>query len=242
MAVLTESDWKKTIENPYGVPGVRDPDPIAFMPADVEAGVLYRDVFAIADGLSRELRTDIDARCGSLRGCTAKFADLIVLHEIGHVYVDRTRFGRPNMWLTEFAADYLAYAYLREAQHPDLMAWNIMNTITARIAPTVGSLEEFERQRATADGFKRLEPELPRLHGILMEHIPLVYERVGSAFISRMVDAFPRQEHPSGCRTEGLSAGICESQELPEAEILRRLEAIAPGFSNWAQRYGDARR
>src|SRR6187455_1321713 len=51
VAVLTEPDWKATIENPYGVPGVRDPGPIAFMPADVERGTLYHEVLAIADRL-----------------------------------------------------------------------------------------------------------------------------------------------------------------------------------------------
>jgi len=40
VAVLTESDWKATTESPYGVPGVRDPGPIAFLPADVEQGML----------------------------------------------------------------------------------------------------------------------------------------------------------------------------------------------------------
>jgi hypothetical protein len=28
---------------------------------------------------------------------------------------------------------------------------------------------------------------------------------------------------------------------LPEAEILRRLDTIVPGFSAWSERYGTAR-
>ena len=241
VAVLNEADWKSAIDNPYGVPGVRQPGPIAFMPADVERGTLYREVLALADSLPAATKQDIAAKCGSLSACTLQFADLIVLHEITHVYVERTSFGRPNMWVGELAPDYLVYAYLRAEHRPELAAWNVMNAVTARMTPHVTSLESLEHERHNANSLTRLEPELPRLHGILMERIPEVYDRVGLDFIPRLATTFPRQEHPTGCWTEGLNAGICRSQELPEAEILHRLDAVAPGFSAWSQRYGTAR-
>lgn len=244
VAVLTEPDWKATIENPYGVPGIRNqgPKPIAFMPADVEQGTLYRQVLALADKLPAATKDDIAAKCGSLSACTLKFADLIILHEISHVYVERMAFGRPNMWVGELAPDYLVYQYLRGEQRPELGAWSIMNAVMARMDPHVKSLDDLEQRRREEGALDRLEPELPRLHGILMERIPEAHDRVGGDFIPRLVQAFPRQENPTGCGTTGLSAGICRSQELPEAEVLRRLDAITPGFTAWAGSYGTARR
>lgn len=168
VAVLTEPDWKAVIDNPYGVPGVRNPGPIAFLPADVEQGVLYRDVLSLAEGLPPAMRRDIDTRCTSLAACTLQFADLIVLHEIAHVYIERSSLGRPNFWLGEFAPDYLVYEYLRGEGGPKLTAWNLMNAVTAHIPPHVASLEEFERRRQEPGAFQSLTPELPRLHGILM--------------------------------------------------------------------------
>jgi hypothetical protein len=244
VAVLTEPDWKATIENPYGVPGIRDPGdkPIAFMPADVEQGTLYRRVVALADSLPAATKDDITAKCGSLSACTLQYADLIILHEISHVYVERIAFGRPNMWVGELAPDYLVYQYLRGEQRPELGAWGIMNAVMARMAPHVKSLDELEQRRREEGALDRLEPELPRLHGILMERIPEVHERVGADFLPRLVKAFPRQDNPTGCGTKGLNAGICRSHELPEAEVLRRLDAITPGFTAWAASYGTARR
>lgn len=244
VAVLTEPDWKATIENPYGVPGIRDPGPkpIAFMPADVEQGTLYREVLALADTLPAATKADIAAKCGSLSACTLKFADLIILHEISHIYVERMAFGRPNMWAGELAPDYLVYQYLRGGQRPELGAWTLMNAVMARMDPIVKSLDDLEQRRREEGALDRLEPELPRLHGILMERIPVVYERAGADFIPRLAKAFPKQEQPTGCGTKGLSAGICRSQEVPEAEVLRRLDAITPGFTAWAASYGTARR
>jgi len=244
VAVLTEPDWKATIDNPYGVPGIRDPGatPIAFMPADVEQGSLYREVIALADKLPAATKDDIAAKCGSLPACTLKFADLIILHEISHVYVERMTFGRPNMWVGELAPDYLVYQYLRGDQRPELGAWSIMNAVMARMTPHVKSLDDLEQRRREEGALDRLEPELPRLHGILMERIPEVHDRIGADFIPRLVKTFPRQENPTGCGTTGLNAGICRSQELPEAEVLRRLDAITPGFTAWAGTYGTARR
>ena len=64
---------------------------------------------------------------------------------------------------------------------------------------------------------------------------------MGTDFILRLAKAFPRQANPTGCWTEGLNWGICRSQELPEAEVLRRLDAIVPGFNAWMLTYGTVR-
>ena len=90
----------------------------------------------------------------------------------------------------------------------------------------------------------------PRRVGAVARELPVAVATLAGAerlrahyldFMPRLAKAFPRQEHPAGCFTDGLNAGICRSQELPEAEVLRRLDAIAPGFGAWSQRYGTAR-
>jgi hypothetical protein len=141
----------------------------------------------------------------------------------------------------EFASDYLVYQYLVGERRPEMAAWRIMNAVMARVPPHVKSLDDLDRRRHDEGAFGRLAPELPRLHGILMERIPEVYERAGADLVPRLAKAFPRQEHPTGCSDEGLSDGICRSQELPEAEVLRRLDAIVPGFSAWAKTYSTPR-
>src|SRR6202008_4082643 len=95
---------------------------IAFMPADVEQGTLYHEVMALAGSLPSDTKQEVTKDCGSLSACTVQFADHLILHEISHVYLDRTKFGRPNLWVGELAADYLVYEYLRGEKRPEIEA------------------------------------------------------------------------------------------------------------------------
>ena len=222
VAVLDTADWRATLENPYGVPGVRHPGPIAFMPADIEDGVLYRDVLRLTASLPQEMRERIERDCGSLAICTMTFADLIVLHEIAHAYVDRT-FARPNLWLGEFAPDYLVYTYLRTTGNPNLVAWNLMNEVTAQIPPNVASLADFELRRKEPNSLATLTPEFPRLHGILMERIPEVYEKFGDRFLPHLTASFP-----PGHKSPGLSHFWPQCGDLSIARVIRGRSAPSP--------------
>jgi hypothetical protein len=237
VAVLSEKDWRATIENPYGVPGVRYPGPISFVPADVQRGVVYRDIVSLWDRVTPELEAEIKQVCGSIETCAADGSDAIITHELGHVYEEYAGIGRPNVWVGELVADYLSYAYLRERRPPQFKPYLLIHRLSASSPPQFNSLDEFERNVSSA-----VPAELGRLHAVLLERVQEVYAKQGLRFIEKVAAAFPRQERPTGCPTSGAAAGLCESQRLPQEEVLRRLEAIEPGFTAWAGTFGRTRR
>jgi hypothetical protein len=236
VAVLSEADWRSSIENPYGVPGVRM-GPIAFVPTDVRAGVVYTDAVALRDSVSAALVALMDTTCGTFERCVADAADAIILHELGHVYEHRAHIGRPTLWLGEMVAHYFAYAYLRERQPSRVAPWLLMHRLYAAAAPRLKSLEEFER----AAGLPGMTPlEYGRLQALFLERVEQVYPRQGLGFITKLAAAFPRQERPTGCPSGG--GGVCESHRRDSDEVLERLEFIEPGFIAWAKTVGQARR
>jgi hypothetical protein len=235
VAVLSEEDWRSTIENPYGVPGVRL-GPVAFVPTDVRAGAVYIDAVALRDSVKPALLAEIDSTCGTLDRCVMDAADAIILHELGHIFERRAGIGRPAVWLSEVVAHYFAYAYMRERQPSRIAAWMLMHRLYAAAAPRLKSLDEFEAAR----GLSGMTPlEYGRFQALFLERVEQVYARQGLGFITKLAAAFPRQERPTGCPPGG--GGICDSYRLENREVLRRLEAIEPGFVAWADSVGQAR-
>lgn len=237
LAILSEGDWRATMENPYGVPGVRQPGSIAFMPADVERGAVYHDVVALRKKMSQETRRDIEAVCGSLERCAAHGADGIVAHEVAHLYEVPAGIGKPAIWFGEFVTDYLTYAYLRERQPPQFRPFMLIHRVSVTAPPQFKSFDEFEEHIADA-----VPAELGRLHAFFLERIEQVYERHRLGFVDRLAAAFPRPTTRDQCAIGGAKAGFCESERLSNEEILKRLDAIEPGFTSWAASLGRARR
>ena len=250
LAVLSENDWRQAVENPYGVPAMRQPGPIAFMPASVTSGVVYRDFVAIGRNLSAALRSSVTAGCRSLEQCSADGADGIVFHELGHMYQGPAGIGSPAYWFNEFVADYIAYAYLRARAPPQTNAYMTINRLTSYEPPQFASLDAFERGIEQA-----LPSELGRLHGVFTERIMQVYDRQGLLFLDSLAVAFPVARHPFGCGETPPPArggsvppmsrswiGLCDESVVATQTILERLEAIEPGFIAWAQRFAEQRK
>jgi hypothetical protein len=134
-------------------------------------------------------------------------------------------------------AHYFAYAYLHERRRTLLDAFMLMHRVYAAATPQLTTLDQFEAGMPPGPARAR---EYGRFQALFLERVEQVYARQGLGFIDKLAAAFPRQERPTGCPTGGV--GVCASQRLPNDEILRRLEAIEPGFIAWAGRVGQARR
>lgn len=249
LAILGEADWRATLENPYGVPAMRQPGSVAFMPADVEAGVVYHDFVDLREKMPSGLQDQLVVKCGSFERCAAEGADAIIAHELGHMYQTPAGIGSPAYWFNEFVADYFAYAYLSDRQPPQAWPYMFINRLTAAETPQFQTLDEFERRIEEA-----LPRELARVHGVFYERVQQVYDRQGLGFAVKLAGAFPRARYPFGCdpaldgARAGASApmarswtGLCDSSRVPTDEILRRLEAIEPGFVEWASSFGMSR-
>jgi hypothetical protein len=237
VAVLNQKDWQAVIENPYGVPAVRFPGPISFVPADVKVGAVYRDILALWNEATAEVQADVLATCGSVQRCAADGSDAIITHELGHIYQGQAGIGHPTVWVGELVADYISYAYLYERRPPQFQPYLLIHRISAGAPAQFMTLGEFERDVPRAVPY-----ELGRLHGLLLERVAQVYPKHGLSFLDKLAAAFPRKDHPTGCHTAGPLAGFCESYRLEEDEVLRRLEAIEPGFQAWAASFGRPRR
>jgi hypothetical protein len=221
VAVLDESDWEATFDLPYGLSAYRGDGAIVFLPADLEAGAIFR---VLVDGLEAsapEVSSQVRAECGSLRGGARELADLVAVHELGHAY-QRRHFGigPPSQWFNELVAWYVAYEYLAARAPESLRKVVIVNRALAKsMRPTTPSLDEFERSVPTGR-------EYARFQALFVARCHDVHRARGARFLGELAREFPR-------------VATRDQERLENAEILRRLERLSLGFEEWARRVGD---
>jgi hypothetical protein len=210
VALLDEAGWKAALELPYGLSAYRSDGAVLFHPADVERGAIYR---VLCDALPEG---------GRLRDDALEVADLVATHELGHAY-QRRHFGigPPSQWLNELVAWYVALVYL-EARAPESLrqVLAVNRAVTRAARPVLASLDAFERSQPTGQ-------EYARFQALFVARGHDVQRARGVQFLAELAREFPRAE-------------TRDAERLPNAEILRRLERLSPGFADWASRVGDA--
>jgi hypothetical protein len=116
----------------------------------------------------------------------------------------------------EFLASYFAYAFM-DARRPELARlWDLMGK---------AKVEGYTPRHRTLDDFERLYADVgPADYGwyqsVFEARANPLGEKQGLSFIRKVKEVFP--------------AG---AERLPAAEVLRRLEAVAPGFGRWAKAF-----
>lgn len=157
--------------------------------------------------------------------------DIISYHQLGHVvaaaYLHPAGFRGPPpvRWFSELLASYMGHWYMRE-NRPDLadFAEELAYDVTGRTEPRFSSLAQYD---AYHDGYLT-SPWGANTLGWYQNAFNLwaaeLYDDFGGAFIRQV-----REELP-WVRLEAWTT----------ASLLEELEAIVPGFGNWAREMAEA--
>jgi hypothetical protein len=147
LLVLSRSDWATHAGFPlYGMPHTARGEDIVVgtEPAEFWQGVIR--MLGDSPAHSARLEPIHGMRNGQID--MGAFADLIAIHELGHLYHEQVPFSFPRLWLMELFANLCVHTYLAET-HPDLMpVWTTLpEMVTSVPAATVQhrSLNDFER-------------------------------------------------------------------------------------------------
>ncbi|HSI03630.1 MAG: hypothetical protein ACAI38_22920 [Myxococcota bacterium] len=214
LMVLSPADWERLVPMvPYGITNVSEQGGkfVAVVPASQD-NVVTQEALAAAAALPAEWRTRLEEAGLSYAEVAKTFADLAAVHELGHVWANLIDVPNAPPWFGEFLATYLAYAYYQALEPKRALAWDaLLATSVARGRPQRCELDDFERS---------LEEGLPAFlwhQGRYQQRVRVVHQVQGLDFIGN-VDRV-------------LSAG----DKLPTAQLLQKLELIAPGFLAWAK-------
>ena len=121
---------------------------------------------------------------------------------------------RPNKWVYEFQASYLAYAYLRERDPGMASLWQQTSRLLAnQIEPAHTTFADFEEMyvRVGIENYSWYQ-------GVFQQRVHQVYNSRGLEFIREMQNS--------------------QWSQPEEIYFLNVLEELEPGFISWAERYG----
>ncbi len=207
-AVVDASHWSEITNVPYGLPGVTGSPPLVYFPADSD-----HELFAL---LKSAIHTSEVPACLLMHpdSLAQQFVRLIGFHELGHVYASAYGLNRPNKWIYEFQASYLAYAYLREKQPGMASAWQQISTLlTEHIQPEYTSLQVFEEQyvRVGIENYSWYQ-------GVFQQAVHTTYQSRGLSLIDQMKEIHWTQPK--------------------DMYFLNVMEQLEPGFRSWANKFG----
>jgi hypothetical protein len=195
VVVATPADWDEGEDGaPYGIPYASDTELVVVIPAEADGNPLVDDYARVAS-----------------RADAARFADLIAVHELGHLHVRELGLELPSGWLGEFVATYLSSCFLAAHQPADAELWHRLSADHAAAStPTERSLERLD------DVYFGVGPtDYVWYQDTLSNRVAPVRDAVGVDFVL-------------GLRSAGLTP------QSTTAETLAAAEALCPGFEDWA--------
>lgn len=217
LAVLDAKQWKRVEHQlPYPMPSVTGEPSVALMPADWAQGP---DFFPKQSEVDPALVKTARMHGMTWTEASHRAMDLVGGHELGHAALDAFGISPGTHWLNEFLASYVMYAYLEHDRRDLLWLIPAMQAICRVDKPQPHvSLDDFEAQ------YMRILSTDPANYswyqGQFMAQVQALYRRKGVSFLREMRKEFPPGE---------------QRFALGNAETLRRLDAIDPGFSAWAK-------
>jgi hypothetical protein len=149
LLLLSPEDWAEHAAFPlYGMPHYAGEDTIVV--GDEPAGFWQGVVEMVDDVLTQHQRAEVEAVYGTVydRPDMSALADLIAVHELGHLFHAQVPFAFPRLWLMELFANFCVHAYLADREPERLPLWTTLpGLVTALPAKRVRhrSLETFER-------------------------------------------------------------------------------------------------
>lgn len=222
LAVLGEEDWAQISRNPYGVPFFSPEPHVIVLPAIPEAAAVTQIYRAARVGLPAHAAQDLADVGVTYDEAVLQVLDLIGFHEVGHVYVNAFGFNETNTarWLEELLATYVAYSFLAVWEPDAITVWDALSeAVIGFVDPASRSLDDFNSPNILALG--------PATYGWFQSHFNLR-------------DAVVVVERPDGSwLPELVAAGLAEdTQAMATSDLLARLDATLPGFTDWASSSG----
>jgi hypothetical protein len=222
LAVLGEEDWAKVSANPYGVPFFSPEPHVVVLPAVPERAAVTQIYSAARVGLPPHAAQDLAAVGVTYEEAVLQVLDLIGFHEVGHVYIGALGFNGTNTarWLEELLATYAAYSFLASSNPDAITVWNALSeALIGFVEPVSRSLDDFNMLYIQGLG--------PATYGWFQSHFNLR-------------DAVAVAERPNGSwLAELVAAGLAaNTQAIATSELLVRLDATLPGFTEWASSSG----
>ncbi len=214
IAVLGPANWERVITaQPYGIPGVAGSPSVAFLPA-TDDNLAANDAISLEAGISDSARRLVAAAGRSWEDASRRYVDLVGLHELGHVLAGTYGISVRSMWFNEWLASYFCYSFLRAARPADARMWEgILQGYTDAVRP----------EHRTIDAFERLYFGVGALNYVwyqarFQQSIVKVHDAKGVDMLRQLRDAFP----------------VGATPVASQAELIHRLEEIAPGFAAWS--------
>lgn len=204
VVVATPADWAHGEDEapPYGIPYASDEALELVVPADLAESFLV-DLYA-------EVAPRADAE---------RFADLIAVHELGHLHARELGLDLPAGWLCEFVATYLAACFLVAHRPDDATLWYaVARAHAAASHPAHRTLEELDELYFDVG---------PANYIWYQDTLTVMVERVQAA---RGLDFALRLRE----------AGLGPDSDGPA--MLAAAEAVHPGFAAWAASLRDDQR
>lgn len=196
VVVPDPTDWELGDDDrpPYGIPYAPDDRLEVVIPADPSANFLVETYAAFGPRESAE-----------------RFADLIAVHELGHLHVREMGLELPQGWLSEFLATYLECCFLTARRGEDAVLW-------------------YSLSRAHAEGFTPEHRSLEVLDELYFDVGPddyIWYQNTLTLMIERVVPDLGL-DFPLRLRAASLGP------DSDTATTLAAAERIHPGFEAWA--------
>jgi len=213
LLVLSPEDWAGRAAFPlYGMPHYTAGDTIV---VGTEPAGFWQGVVGMLGGvLPANQRAEIETIYGTVDGRIdmSEFADLIAVHELGHLFHEQVPFTFPRLWLMELFANFCVHAYLAEREPEKLALWTTLpERMMAFPADRVRhrSLHDFERL------YVGVGPENYCWYQFgLVAAARAIYDAAGTDALRRLYLAFrARKDDP----TDRQLAGLLGSQVHPAA-------------------------
>jgi len=181
--VLSEADWPAKGRAPlFGLPNAADGTLIV---AGVEAG-WWSELAAMAD---TERQPELAAVYGGPDGSLhlADFFDLVAVHEVAHLFCERTVVF-PRLWLGELFANLALHAWVAERAPGSLATLTVLPRLAA-----LGSSHAFEHR--TRDAFEREYTSMGGPNYVWYQFRMQVaaaelFDALGAVAVQRLFDAF----------------------------------------------------
>jgi hypothetical protein len=125
LLVLSPSEWSTYTNFPvYGMPHPAN-DSVLVMAA--EDNPFWRGFLPDITGLPPELAQQVRDAYGTTEGALSAqaFFDLLVLHELAHLYHNQRPVRMPRLWLNEFFANVFLHTYIAEMEPRRLAALTV---------------------------------------------------------------------------------------------------------------------
>ena len=198
---------------PYGVPGVAGNPPVVFVPADDE-GAAAEDALSLEARVSAEVKQGLALLGMSYAQAARRYVDLVALHELGHVYVDKLGIRPNSRWLNELLATYIGYAFMRERESEHAKLWDaMMQAYLEGVDPTWRRLSDFD-SRYFGVGARNYVWYQAQFHSIVRR----VYEERGLSVLAGLRRTFD----------------TATTVPMEPALIIERLSPHFPGVRQWS--------